>query len=226
MAAAPAQQDGRIRHVIVSIRGVPTIPQANSAVPPFGHRRGWLEPRAVTPESGCPLPPQRRPKKPGRRRRARRARSGRDRDNGRADLAALHRVTKTVPIVCTLVTDPVADGFVASLAHLRAANITGFAVFMRALFRGEMAGDALLEEVVRGMTGWLLCRTPIIRPGTPTCGAIRRRRVGYRPSRSHAAPVNSAAEIARQAIDGLCSHAPTSGLLLLPSPVDDRSIAS
>ena len=32
-------------------------------------------------------------------------------------LGALHRVTKTVPIVFTLVTDPVSDGFVASLAR-------------------------------------------------------------------------------------------------------------
>ena len=40
-------------------------------------------------------------------------------------LAALQRATRTIPIVFTVVTEPVAQGFVASLAH-PGANITGF----------------------------------------------------------------------------------------------------
>jgi ABC-type uncharacterized transport system substrate-binding protein len=43
-----------------------------------------------------------------------------------AALAALHRETRTVPIVFAQVTDPVGAGFVASLAH-PGGNITGFA---------------------------------------------------------------------------------------------------
>lgn len=39
--------------------------------------------------------------------------------------AALHRETQTIPIVFVVVSDPVGDGFVASLAH-PGGNITGF----------------------------------------------------------------------------------------------------
>jgi putative ABC transport system substrate-binding protein len=43
-------------------------------------------------------------------------------------LAALHRATATVPIVFVLVSDPVGQGFVQSLAH-PGGNITGFSNF-------------------------------------------------------------------------------------------------
>jgi putative ABC transport system substrate-binding protein len=43
-------------------------------------------------------------------------------------LAALHRATATVPIVFVLVSDPVGQGFVQSLAH-PGSNITGFSNF-------------------------------------------------------------------------------------------------
>jgi len=39
--------------------------------------------------------------------------------------AALQRETRTIPIVFAIVSDPVGDGFVASLAH-PGGNITGF----------------------------------------------------------------------------------------------------
>jgi ABC-type uncharacterized transport system substrate-binding protein len=39
--------------------------------------------------------------------------------------AALHRETQTIPVVFVVVSDPVGDGFVASLAH-PGGNITGF----------------------------------------------------------------------------------------------------
>jgi putative tryptophan/tyrosine transport system substrate-binding protein len=44
---------------------------------------------------------------------------------GTASVEALQRQTSTIPIVFTLVTDPVGQGFVASLAH-PGGNITGF----------------------------------------------------------------------------------------------------
>jgi putative tryptophan/tyrosine transport system substrate-binding protein len=43
-------------------------------------------------------------------------------------LAALQSETKTIPLVFTFVTDPVSDGFVASLAR-PGGNITGFTIF-------------------------------------------------------------------------------------------------
>jgi putative ABC transport system substrate-binding protein len=45
-----------------------------------------------------------------------------------APLAALQRVTRTIPVVFAQVSDPVGAGFVASLAH-PGGNITGFALF-------------------------------------------------------------------------------------------------
>jgi putative tryptophan/tyrosine transport system substrate-binding protein len=44
------------------------------------------------------------------------------------NLVALRRLTRTVPIVFTLVTDPVAQGFVSSLSHPD-GNITGFTAY-------------------------------------------------------------------------------------------------
>jgi putative tryptophan/tyrosine transport system substrate-binding protein len=47
---------------------------------------------------------------------------------GGSSLAALHRETRTVPIVFTHVGDPVRGGFVSSLGH-PGGNVTGFAMF-------------------------------------------------------------------------------------------------
>jgi len=47
---------------------------------------------------------------------------------GSPPLAAMHRLTRTTPIVFVMVTDPVREGFVASLAR-PGGNITGFTIF-------------------------------------------------------------------------------------------------
>ena len=47
---------------------------------------------------------------------------------GAPTVAALLQVTRSIPIVFTFVTDPVRDGFVASLSH-PGGNITGFTIF-------------------------------------------------------------------------------------------------
>ena len=59
-------------------------------------------------------------------------------------LAALHRQTKSIPIVFTMVTDPVSDGFVASLAR-PGGNVTGFTIFEHC-FAGKWL--EMLKEVV------------------------------------------------------------------------------
>jgi putative tryptophan/tyrosine transport system substrate-binding protein len=48
--------------------------------------------------------------------------------HGSLSVAALRRQTSTIPIVFALVTDPVGQGFVASLAH-PGGNITGFSLY-------------------------------------------------------------------------------------------------
>ncbi len=59
-------------------------------------------------------------------------------------ISALARETQTIPIVFTLVTDPIDNGFAASLAH-PGGNITGFTAF-----EPEVAGRwvGLLKEIV------------------------------------------------------------------------------
>src|SRR5262245_48727574 len=63
--------------------------------------------------------------------------------SGDPGLAALHRLTKTIPIVFTQVSDPVDSGFVASLAR-PGGNVTGFQNF-----EPEIGGKwlGLLKEV-------------------------------------------------------------------------------
>jgi len=63
-------------------------------------------------------------------------------------LAAAHRQTKTVPIVFHQVTDPVSDGFVASLAR-PGGNVTGFTIFEHS-FAGKWL--EMLKEVVPAMS--------------------------------------------------------------------------
>jgi putative ABC transport system substrate-binding protein len=59
-------------------------------------------------------------------------------------LGALHRQTKSIPVVFTQVTDPVSDGFVADLAR-PGGNITGFTIFEHS-FAGKWL--EMLKEVV------------------------------------------------------------------------------
>ena len=80
-------------------------------------------------------------------------------------LGALHSVTKTVPIVFTLVTDPVSDGFVASLSR-PGGNITGFTIFEHS-FAGKWL--EMLKEVVPSITRVAVMRTLMIRLGILTC---------------------------------------------------------
>src|SRR5262245_63393339 len=59
---------------------------------------------------------------------------------GAPTLAATHKATTTIPIVFVLVTDPVRDGFVASLAR-PGGNVTGFTIFEHS-FAGKLARNA------------------------------------------------------------------------------------
>lgn len=67
---------------------------------------------------------------------------------GGLSLAALLAETRTIPIVFTVITDPVANGFVANLAH-PGGNVTGFAVS-----EAEIAGKwlELLKEIAPSVT--------------------------------------------------------------------------
>ena len=71
-------------------------------------------------------------------------------------LAAAYRQTKTIPIVFMQVTDPVSDGFVASLAR-PGGNVTGFTIFEHS-FAGKWL--EMLKEVVPTMTRVAVMQNP------------------------------------------------------------------
>jgi putative tryptophan/tyrosine transport system substrate-binding protein len=76
-------------------------------------------------------------------------------------IAALHRETRTIPIVFAIVSDPVGDGFVASLAR-PGGNITGF-ITLEASVGGKWI--ELLKEVAPSVTRAALMFNPDTAPG-------------------------------------------------------------
>jgi len=74
-------------------------------------------------------------------------------------IAAVKRQTQTIPIVMTASTDPVATGFVASLAH-PGGNVTGFAGIFPELSAKKLE---LLREAVPGLSRVAIMWNPNIR---------------------------------------------------------------
>jgi putative ABC transport system substrate-binding protein len=132
--------------------------------------------------------------------------------NGTPSTAALKRETPSIPIVFAVITDPVGDGFVASLSR-PGGNITGFSAF-----DSEMGGKwmGLLKEISPGIKRAALLFNPRTVPGGGTGlmrpffdAAARTLAVELVP-----APVESAAAIEQS----LAAHAaqPNTGLIAMP----------
>lgn len=83
--------------------------------------------------------------------------------NGTPVVAALQPLTRSIPIVCALVTDPVAQGFVESLAR-PGGNITGF-IFVDPGLIAKWLG--LLHEVAPGLRRAALLYNPAFNPWYP-----------------------------------------------------------
>jgi putative ABC transport system substrate-binding protein len=130
-------------------------------------------------------------------------------------LGALHKATKTVPIVFTLVTDPVGDGFVANLAR-PGGNITGFTIFEHS-FAGKWL--EMLKEVVPGLTRVAVMQNT----GHPAWHAYLRAIAGIASGMNvevKPSPVANPAEI--EAALSEFARGPNGGLILLPSPLVTR----
>jgi putative ABC transport system substrate-binding protein len=125
-------------------------------------------------------------------------------------LAAMHRQTKTIPIVFNLVTDPVADGFVASLAR-PGGNATGFTIFEHS-FAGKWL--EMLKEVVPGMTRVAVMQNPDHPAWTGYLHAIGEiaRGMGVEVT---PAPINGPADV--EAALASFARMPNGGVVLLPS---------
>ena len=83
---------------------------------------------------------------------------------GTAVTAVLRQQTRTVPIVFTVVSDPVGSGFVQSFAH-PGGNITGFTNFLEPSLAAKWV--ELLKEVAPGVSrvGILFNPNLVFRPG-------------------------------------------------------------
>jgi putative ABC transport system substrate-binding protein len=125
-------------------------------------------------------------------------------------LGALYRKTKSIPIIFTFVTDPVTDGFVASLAN-PGGNITGFTIFEHS-FAGKWL--EMLKEVAPELTRVMVMQNPD-HPAWPNYLRAIHSIAAGRGVEVKPAPVNDAAEI-EQAFASF-GHGPHGGLILLPS---------
>jgi putative tryptophan/tyrosine transport system substrate-binding protein len=211
---ASAQQDGRIRHVAVWIGGSgndPTSQQRGATFRDAMRGLGWTEGRNIKIDVRFPTT---NAAEETRAAAAELAALNPDVivTTGAPILGALHRVTKAVPIVFTLVTDPVTDGFVASLAR-PGGNITGFTIFEHS-FAGKWL--EMLKEVVPGITRVAVLQNPDHPAWNAYLRAVGTVASGMRVEVT-AAPVNTTAEI-QAAIDAF-ARVPNGGLVLLPSPV-------
>ncbi len=137
--------------------------------------------------------------------------------HGSPSVEALRREAGTIPIVFTLVIDPVGQGFVASLAH-PGGNITGFSGF-----DPPMAGKWL--EMLTQIAPPVARVAVLYNPATAPFAGWMLRTIGEAaPSLAvavRAAPVNDDAEI-EVMMAGL-AHEKGGGLLILPSNFIERT---
>jgi putative ABC transport system substrate-binding protein len=127
-------------------------------------------------------------------------------------LLPLKRQTQTIPIVFTLVYDPVGSGFVESLAH-PGGNITGFTL-------GEFSMGGKLLQVLKEVAPQVTRVAIVLNLDQPPHVAMWRAIETVAPSfgvRLTATDVQDSAEIER-AIEAFARE-PNGGLIVLPGPI-------
>jgi putative ABC transport system substrate-binding protein len=132
--------------------------------------------------------------------------------NGTPSTAALKHETSSIPIVFAVITDPVGDGFAASLSR-PGGNITGFSAY-----DSEMGGKwvQLLKEIAPGVTRAALLFNPRTAPGG---GTALMRPFYDTAARTLAVELMPMPVLETDAIEGsLASHAaqPNAGLIAMP----------
>src|SRR5262245_11346731 len=123
-----------------------------------------------------------------------------------AAVGALQQATRTVPIVFPVAGDPVATGFVDSLAR-PGGHITGFMQFEFALSGKWLE---LLKEAVPEVTRAAVLRDPVMGTGTSQLAAQ-----AAAPSlRREVSPINARAEAGEiERAVAACARSPTGGLI-------------
>jgi ABC-type uncharacterized transport system substrate-binding protein len=127
-------------------------------------------------------------------------------------LAAMHAETKTIPIVFTLVTDPVSDGFVISFPR-PGGNVTGFTIFEHS-FAGKWL--EILKEAVPGMTRVAVMQNAGHPAWSAYLNAINKVSPGL-GVQVMPTPVSSLAEI--EPTIAAFGRTENGGLIVLPSPI-------
>jgi putative ABC transport system substrate-binding protein len=131
--------------------------------------------------------------------------------SGGLPLLSLKRATRTIPIVFTLVYDPVGSGYVASLAQ-PGGNITGFTL-------GEFSMGGKMLEVLKEVAPQVSRVAVILTLEQPAQVAMWRAIEAMAPSfgvRLTATDVQDPAEVER-AIEAFARE-PNGGLIVLPGP--------
>jgi putative ABC transport system substrate-binding protein len=130
---------------------------------------------------------------------------------GTISARALQRATQTIPVVFVQVTNPVAAGFITSLAH-PAGNITGFSMYEPDIGTKWVQ---ILKEIAPGVARVAVLFNPETAPGR---GVYFERAIeAASPAlalKPFAVPVHDAAEIER-AIDAIAQE-PNAGLVVPP----------
>jgi ABC-type uncharacterized transport system substrate-binding protein len=130
--------------------------------------------------------------------------------NGTLSVAALQRVTRTLPIVFVGVSDPVGAGFVDSLAR-PGGNVTGFMIFEYSLSGKWLE---LLKEIAPSVTRAAVLRDSVNPAGIAQFGAIQATAQSLRVE-VNPVSIRDAGEIER-AVSAFARSA-NSGLIVTPS---------
>jgi putative ABC transport system substrate-binding protein len=127
-------------------------------------------------------------------------------------LVALHKTTRSIPIVFMQVSGPVEGGFVASLAH-PGGNITGFAPFVSSL-GGKWLG--FLKEIAPQLTRVLI----VMNPNNPGSRGLSRSIEALAPSLGIKVVAGSVRDTAAiEPVITAFAREPNGGLIVLPDPV-------
>jgi putative tryptophan/tyrosine transport system substrate-binding protein len=132
--------------------------------------------------------------------------------NSTPALAALKQATRTIPIIFSVVSDPVGQGFVASLGH-PGGNITGFS-FAEFAMLGKWLET--LKEIAPGVKRIALVFNPQVAPYYSTFLRDFEGAAATLAAELSATPVRDEAEI--EAAASAFSREPGGGLIVTPDP--------
>ena len=206
---ASAQRPDRMRMIGVLMPGVATEPDRQGWVAAFVqtlHKLGWEEDKNIRIEIRWNA---------GDAERARASAAeliGLGPDiilaSTTGNLEPLRRVTRTIPIVFTQISDPVAQGFVSNLAH-PGGNITGFGAY-----EFSMGGKwlDLLKQAVPGLTRVAVMSNPKASPQSVPFSRSIEAAASSLGVQMIEAPVHDAADITHT-IESF-SHEPNGGLII------------